>query len=510
MIKLNSLKNLISKLNDEEYTSVINFLKFNSPQTGRANLKSVLLVEIAKDKQAYTSNEIQKTIYGNVNHVAFNKLVNRVYTKVLDVIILDSNLYNGKYSSRNKVVFELRKKVLQVDLLILKGIRENIEREIDYIIHKSRTFEIYDVLIQALYSKQRFLTLQNNPKKAGQIKNSILEAERCWTAFNSSQAIFNSISSKINSSTGDRNFELELNSAVQTLKDSYDQTKSPTILYYYLFLATEISQRKKEFRKASSYLEALLRNVTSNKSVYTDSRCGSTLINISNNHILTYEFGKAESRIIEAKKYFKDQPVNLSIAEEIEFIIQLYSDNIEKAEVNISKLASSSSALNVPLLLSKWTYMKACICFLKRKYGEAIDLFNQSSEIQKDKEGWNFTKRIMILISRIELNDLDSADLDIQSLDKFMKRLQKDRHIRPRLILIVRILRKLIDENFDYNKVYRLRKKYFDKLMSNDADYKWEIKSPELIVFEEWFVSKMNKSVYNPNNVIRRLNVLQE
>ena len=127
MIKLNSLKNLISKLNDEEYTSVINFLKFNSPQTGRANLKSVLLVEIAKDKQAYTSNEIQKTIYGNVNHVAFNKLVNRVYTKVLDVIILDSNLYNGKYSSRNKVVFELRKKVLQVDLLILKGIRENIE-----------------------------------------------------------------------------------------------------------------------------------------------------------------------------------------------------------------------------------------------------------------------------------------------------------------------------------------------------------------------------------------------
>lgn len=510
MIKLNSLKNLISKLNDEEYTSVINFLKFNSPQTGRANLKSVLLVEIAKDKQAYTSNEIQKTIYGNVNHVAFNKLVNRVYTKVLDVIILDSNLYNGKYSSRNKVVFELRKKVLQVDLLILKGIRENIEREIDYIIHKSRTFEIYDVLIQALYSKQRFLTLQNNPKKAGQIKNSILEAERCWTAFNSSQAIFNSISSKINSSTGDRNFELELNSAVQTLKDSYDQTKSPTILYYYLFLATEISQRKKEFRKASSYLEALLRNVASNKSVYTDFRYGITLINISNNHILTCEFDKAENRIIEAKKYFKEQPVNLSIAEEIEFLIQLFTGKIDKAESIINKLANSPSALNVPLLLSKWTYMKACICFLKHNFKDAIDLFSRSSEIEKDKEGWNFTKRIMILLSRIELNDLDSADLDIQSIDKFMKRLQKDKYIKPRLILIVRILRKLIDENFDYKKVYKLRKKYFEKLISNEPDYKWEIKSPELIIFDEWYMSKMNNSTYDSNNVIHKIDPLSD
>ena len=58
--------------------------------------------------------------------------------------------------------------------------------------------------------------------------------------------------------------------------------------------------------------------------------------------------------------------------------------------------------------------------------------------------------------------------------------------------MILRILLKLINEGFDFEKVYNQRKKYFDLLESNDPEYVWKIKSPELIIFHEWFKKKLH------------------
>ncbi|MBK9525348.1 MAG: hypothetical protein IPO39_11495 [Bacteroidetes bacterium] len=46
--------------------------------------------------------------------------------------------------------------MIQIDLLILKGLRENLNKELEKIIDQSKEYEIYDILVQALYSKQRY------------------------------------------------------------------------------------------------------------------------------------------------------------------------------------------------------------------------------------------------------------------------------------------------------------------------------------------------------------------
>ncbi|MFN8145479.1 MAG: hypothetical protein U0073_13745 [Bacteroidia bacterium] len=498
MIKLNSLKNLIGLLTKDEFDSLINFLHINVGH-GNGNLKSVQLVEILRDNLNYTALEIQNTLYSEKNTVAFNKLVNRVYNKVLEVITFDSNLVKGNYSARNKAVFESRKKLFQIELIILKGIRENLDRDLDIIINKCNDYEIYDVLVQALYTKQRFLLLQLNERKGKNLHSEILQAERCWIAFNSSQALFNKISSKLNATNESSHLNIELDEAVNKLKVNFDDTSSPTILYYYLLLVTELAQRKYEYVKATSYLEALLRNLNLNKSVYTDYRYGITLINIANNFLHTHEFDKAQIRINESFRFFKNQPVNLAIANEINFLIQFYTENYEDSLQTIDQLILSSKSLNVPLLVSKWSYYKGCNVFLTGDFSMALRLFDHSSEIEQDKEGWNFMKRIMILLCKIELNDFDSADLKLQSLDRFMKRLMKANYVKPRLIIIVRVLRKLANEGFDYTKVYTARKKYFEMLESNDIDYSWKVKSPEMIIFHEWFKSHLNNEKYSSN-----------
>jgi hypothetical protein len=102
-------------------------------------------------------------------------------------------------------------------------------------------------------------------------------------------------------------------------------------------------------------------------------------------------------------------------------------------------------------------------------------------------------KRILTIVNRIEANDLESADLKVLSLEKFIKRILKFRHVRKRDVIILRILIKLINENFDFKKVYSQRKKYFDLLESQNPEYAWKIKSPELIIFHDWFKKRCMK-----------------
>ncbi|MBL0256166.1 MAG: hypothetical protein IPQ03_01080 [Bacteroidetes bacterium] len=210
MNSLISLKNLIHKLKKEEVRSLYKFLDFNSERNDPNQLKSKQLVDLILDNKDYSTLDLQKTLYGVPNYAAFNKLVNRLYDKVLEVIILDINLNRGYYSERGRRVFELRKKMIQVDLLILKGLRENLNKELEKIIDQSKEYEIYDILIQALYSKQRFNLMVGRLPKTDVIKSEILHAENCWTSFNKSQSIFNDMVARINASAGGFDYKFEL------------------------------------------------------------------------------------------------------------------------------------------------------------------------------------------------------------------------------------------------------------------------------------------------------------
>ena len=220
-------------------------------------------------------------------------------------------------------------------------------------------------------------------------------------------------------------------------------------------------------------------------------------INIANNFIFLKELDDSLEKLIIAKQYFANQPVNLAILNEIEFYNLFYRGDLDQSSLCLDDLIKYTRTVNTPLLLDKRIFFKGCLRFIQGDYQQALDLIIDCNELDKDKEGWNITKRIMITLCRIEIQDYESVDLKINSLDKFIKRLLKTKNVRPRYLIIIRILRKLINENFDYRKVYTSRLKYFNQLSSDDSDYRWEIKSPELVIFDEWFRSKMKKKTYD-------------
>ena len=493
MNTLSTIKSLISKLKREEVKSLLKFLRYYQDSDYESRGKGTQLVENILADAECTSRDLQLDLYGKENYLAFNKLLNRTKDKIYEVLLFDQNLSKPYYSNRNRIVFEIRKKLLQSEILLLRGMTDEFESFLNKIISKAIVYEVYDSLIEALQTKQRFMVLQSGRKKVEKIDKEIEIFEERRKKVQKARAAWTRIGSIINQSTSPFDYLEDLECEIKALEIDYKETNSASIGYFYYFLYVEWLQINKRYSESEQVLIKLLDLVKSNLSIYTQARCGDVQINLSNNEILLGDFKLAISNAVVAQGFFDFESLNFFVAREIEFYARFYNNEIDLAEKIISDICNSTRSSDTPFLYSKWRYLFACV---KTKKGEILasnELLQEYKEIESDKEGWNLSKRVLTIINRIDSNDLESADLKVLGLEKFIKRILKSRHVRKRDVIILRILLKLINEGFNFERVYMLRKRYFNMLESSHPDYGWKIKSPELIKFHEWYRNKIDR-----------------
>ncbi|HYV55371.1 MAG TPA: hypothetical protein VE933_12365 [Chitinophagaceae bacterium] len=491
MTTLSTIKNLISKLKREELKSLFKYLRYYQDSNTASKGKAIQLLEILIERPELTSKDVQIAIYGKENYQAFNKLLSRTKDKIYEVLLFDQNLAKPYYSDRNRVVFEIRKKLVQSEVLYLRGMTDELASFQNKIISKAKDYELYDSLIQALQAKQRFLGFRFGKKAFDKIEKEILSFEQSRNAALRARSFFTSIGAKINQSVSPQEYKAELKDAIDKMEGDFEVTQSATVGYYLFLLQTEWFHIHEQYLEAESTLRRLLELVLNNTSIYTRVRHGEVLMNLANNEILLRDFHLAVKNAVDAKAFYETNSVPLDVAKEIEFYARFYKGEVDLAEKIIDETYNSSRTSNTPFLFSKRAYLFACIKTIKGDIAKSNELLLDVKEIDKDKEGWNLGRRMLTIINRIELHELESADLKVLGLEKFIKRILKFRHVRKRDVIILRILLKLINEGFDFEKVYNQRKRYFDLLEGDDPEYRWKIKSPELLVFHEWFKSKM-------------------
>ena len=491
MNSIKSIKNIINKLTEEEIRILLRVFKSN---ISKSESKSIHLVKLFLSEKKYSLSEIQINIYGKLNYSAFNKLLNRVKYKIFETIFLDLSISSNNFSRRNKVNIDLRKKLLQADILQLKGLRNDVLPIYNHIIVSSKKFELYDLQIQALISKQRLQSINSKVQSFKKINNEIIYAENCLNALKDSNNIYKEILNKINNSTNYLEYISDLELFINKLEDYYNIFKSPTIGFYLFTLSAEMYENKLLYNKANDNLEKVKKILLVNDSAYTDNRYGTNLLNLANNNIFLFQFDKSIILANESKKYFKNLPLSLKIVDELLFYVYFYKFDFEKCNKILLDNVFQSDNESIK---NKFQYFQACLYFVKGSYKDSLFSLLNYNEIDRDKEGWNINRRILIILNRIELNEYESVDLQIQNLDKFIKRISSNKKIMQRSIVILRILTKLIQENFNYNIVYQKRIKYFKLLESESAIFHWQVKSPELVIFNDWFKFKMKVDIIN-------------
>ncbi|MFN8165250.1 MAG: hypothetical protein U0X76_03525 [Bacteroidia bacterium] len=441
-----------------------------------------------------SSIDLQRELYGKPNYSAFNKLCNRLRERLLDVMLLSVNQIPSKNSKRNLAIMEIKKNLIISDVLSQKGLRDEAERVINKTLLNVNKFELFDLKVQALMSKEKLINLRKSATAIARNQNEIKDAERKQKSLHYCQQIYSALINKIANSTSYRRYFNDLENVIEELEAQLKISQSYQIEFFLNFLKTEKFQIENNFTAANSSLKRL-EQLTSMDVLYSETRRGTIYLNLAGNFIHLRNFRDAEIYALKAQRYFPNNMLNRALVAEIQFYSSMYQDKFHEADEYLKSLLNTPIESSIQYRYDRWRFFESSLLFISKRYNQALSELNRIKEIDKDKEGWNVNKRILAILCRIELGDLNSIDTSIVNLEKFIKRIDKLEFLKPRYKIILRILVKLLNSNMNYLEVYRSRIKYFELLTGDDVNYKWDLKGPELIPFHLWFKSKLEGKV---------------
>ena len=485
------LKELLAHLSTKEVSLLAKRISTSQDKQHEKNSKSKHLVKLLLDNPDITAASVEKIVYGVENKIAFSKLIDRTIEKIDDIFITFNKDITSFNSERNYYYFSLKRKLLVLQMRWLRGIDYDLGLQFERIISLSQKYELYEILIDVLQAKQRYVGFRYGNKAFDKIEKEIVNYENTRKVVQRARSLFTKIATKIERSISYSQYQSELEKSISELTEDYSTTGAALVKYYLLYLQVEWFQNNKNKKDEKKTLLELENLVLNNKAVYTNARYGEVLMNLSSTKLILGNLNEALRIILGCEKLFDRNSVPYNVAKEIEFYCRFHLNEIEFAQKIIEKIHKTSNYNNVPLRFAKYSYLYACVKTLKGEIEKSNELLLQAKELDKNKGSWNIGKRVLTIINCIEAQDHEKAELQVMNLEKFIKRNSKVYPIRKREKLIMRILINLVNEGYDFDRVYKNRKRYLDLLESDDPDYEWKIKSPELIIFTEWFKKKM-------------------
>jgi hypothetical protein len=104
----------------------------------------------------------------------------------------------------------------------------------------------------------------------------------------------------------------------------------------------------------------------------------------------------------------------------------------------------------------------------------------------------------LMTMNLVELELFDIADNQIEAFRKHIERWKSrdDVQVRKRDELILRVLVHLEKSSFDFSEVLVKQEDAIADLSKNEKGLRWEVKTPELIVFQDWLAAKAAGEVY--------------
>lgn len=176
---------------------------------------------------------------------------------------------------------------------------------------------------------------------------------------------------------------------IKTIKKLYQQTSSPYIKYYWLFLELERYWINKRFLESRKVILELLDLVRNNKSVYRRQRIGVVYDHLSRCEYYLGEYKKAIEASQNAQKHFNENSENYCIALEQEFYALFALEQYESSKEIAEKMLRSATRKELgEFRYAKYNYLLANALFKLHRFHEVLDLLKIRTEISKDRAGW--------------------------------------------------------------------------------------------------------------------------
>lgn len=475
-------------------------IAYDSTTTGESHKMFQIFSEIVKVKNI-SYEELKNKVSPKVNNLSFNRQLRRTLYRIQESLIIDVNLKRkGLYEGLFRKKYEIRKRIMQASILYSRGLPDMADRVYNNIIKVAKAYELYDEIIEAMMFKQP-ITLYKKGKKSYDALNETIDFyKNCRTILQTTKEIYQSYTAEL-FGAGRKNEKIEyLAKNLKLTNEFYYKTNSVNIKSYNLLLKMEFCYITDDFDGEESAGLELLNLMSNSKAVYSKGRIVYVCNSLANSKIANLDFEASYNYIQKGiKNTVVKENINYIIAAQQQITLLFYlGDHIRAAEL-LNALLEIKMLNKYSFHKSTTAYQVAINEFALSNFKHAYEMLSNLKEIEKDKEGWNVWAKIMRILCSIEMLKLNLIDYDVENFRKYIQRIEKSYSVRKRDKIIVRVLRDLDKYDYDFQVVADKSASLIEQLRTTEDELKWDPKSPEMILFHDWFDAKLNKRPYKPN-----------
>jgi len=479
-----------SKVELDIYTSFLEVgQRRNKPTTSYILAKAIL------KKPTIEAEELQRLLGDEITDQALYKGLTRVKEKLLESLILDTNIRESdKQSDMFINSVHAKKKMMQVVVLYSRGLEKEGRKLLERLINQGKKYELYDELYEAIHWIRNENGLRFGQKKYDRYTEELMEIRTCRDGLYEARNLYYDYYLY-----SDRNGEVtekrdRVTKTVNRLKILVNQTNSDRVRFFYCLMLSEKYALNHDAGKTDKLAKDLLALLKA-PSLNMDLKKGIAYSDIADMMLSCSKPKEALSYAAKAKNFFEEASYNYFIVEDIEIRALLLTDERKKALGIIDTLMENETMHASPLVQCKYNYYKACILFEKGRYAESIQFLGGLNELKKDKYCWNVVIRILLILNFIEVENYDVADNEIDSFRKYLNRIAKRGVVGQRYSAILDMFVTLRKNGWNFDKMLQTNRASLLDLTSDDDAFRWDPKSPELVRFDKWLEQKGSKQL---------------
>ncbi len=495
------LAELVERLSRKELKAGREHLRRFQYQKRKTGSLSELLEKVKKDGKSSVDAFYEKHYAHRVSRKAFFQNCRRAQKKLVEGLLMEPVTDDpDSFSLSSRVKLRVNKELLSCRILISRGCVMNAFELLKRSIRDAERMELYDELIEALTIERNISGTRYGAETFHAYDDRIAFYEECRKALSRALDHYHRAFIEFEDFEGHNNKRIGfLTEVLSQLEADYRKTKSVRIEELRLELSILYTNAIEEYEESCLTGERLLELTKNSEALYTERKEADIRQDLADNLLFTGNLDPIEELLEQPLKVYPQGDFDHLQTLEVLFLKHYYKGETEKAhELLDTRAVPHTSPDNTPFLANKWEYYRAVLYLIEGTPKRALRCLERTELLGGDKESWDLWIRFLGIMSCLEAGDPDGAEHRSESARKDMERIIKrgeEPSMRDRIIL--RLLRTLELLDHDLELLLQERQEDFELLQSSEQGYRWEPRTPELIVFQDWIKERARGRPYH-------------
>jgi tetratricopeptide (TPR) repeat protein len=489
----------------ENILKIVNCLKpgevklvrhFYSLQNDYELKKREKLFVLAMAKPDCSDEEALRYLYGSRPDPAFRRLKQRLKADILNLLLIQGASAKFK-SAYAQAVFDCRRMLIQGEILLSRGVYEEAIDVLGKAAALAQRYELFAEQVQIDDIYMTHIVMKDGGKDfdslAERISGSVKLLEKAACAKRDHYAL-----TVPGLFRGDCKKELQERAPayLKKMETDFQSTGSKRIGFYFHVSAMNYYNTVKDFEQALHHGKELLHLVNSCDVFRMDSYLAGVNMQIASTLITLERYDEALKHASIAHSLFKPGMLNELMALEKLYYCYIRKGELVKARDIIGRAFANENLGYNESISARWWFFKTGLEFLQGDHEKALKSLKNCNALLRDKAGWMLGHCILEVMCRVENGNLDWFEIRAEGLKKVLKR-----HVNPentgidkRIILIYKIMKKLRRMDYNFSRTIKEEAENLALLSEGKGQYYWNPAGHELVRFDEWIKSKVQRS----------------